>query len=179
MKYAFLALTAFFSFFLFGCINAPSSTCPPADSNCIYTQAVLQQDPYVCYNLPESQREVCFKAAANPLEKKKLQGRQAIAPFAQPQPTAQQAQAASPSLPENQTDMQKALANCPASSDSDSCFFSLAKENSAVLICDRVKSKQVRDTCISNVAISSKKPAECSLLATEDEKTLCLSFSSG
>jgi len=173
MRFTFLLLAAFFSLFLYGCINAPSSTCASNDSNCTYTQAVIQQDPYVCYNLPESQREICFKAATNPLEKKKLQNRQTAAPFA---PAKQTAPAVSQ---ENKTEIQAAFAQCDSSQDADSCFFSLAKENSAVLVCDKVKNKQVRDTCISNVAISSKKPAECSLLASEEEKTLCLAYSSG
>lgn len=178
MKHLLPALAAFSLLFLAGCINAPTSSCPPADSNCIYSQAVLQQDPYLCYNLPESQREACFKSATNPLEKNKLQNRQQITPLEKPQQGQQQTQPSSPA-PENKTGLELALTQCESSQDADNCFFSLAKSNSAVKICESVKSKQARNTCISNVALSTKKPAECSLLATDEEKTLCLAYSSG
>ena len=120
MKYAFPLLVAFFSLFLFGCINTPTSTCPPSDSNCIYSQAVLQQDPYLCYNLPEAQREICFKAATNPLEKKKLQNGQVAAPFGQAQPTKQQTLPAQPPAQETKTELQKEFEMCATSQDSDS-----------------------------------------------------------
>ncbi|MBS3069577.1 hypothetical protein J4441_04390 [Candidatus Micrarchaeota archaeon] len=170
-----LAVVAFVVFS--GCISSPaSSTCAASDTNCTYSQAVLQQDPYLCYNLPIELREECFKHSTDLLEKKNLQRLQAGFPSPLPaQPALQnQTQPQNPP-PQPQTTLQQ----CASAPDYDACVFAAAQNEISLSLCSQINQQQLRQQCISNVATKTKNPNECSIFTDESEKALCLSYSSG
>jgi hypothetical protein len=62
---------------LSGCASQPSScgAVPPAKlSECVYTDAVMHQDPFSCYSIPDlNQRAKCLKDASDPAARTQLQ----------------------------------------------------------------------------------------------------------
>lgn len=175
MRLLAFSLAALAFFFLFGCLNVQPPNCASSDYDCLYSQAVLRQDPYLCYSLPLAQRDTCFKSATDPLEKKQMQRQQAGLPSS-PTPL-QPAQNAAAPQPASQAQPQPT--NCADSSDLDACLLFEAKSSLSLPLCAQIKGESTRQQCISNVAAASKNPSGCSIFSNENEKAICLSFSSG
>ncbi len=188
MKFALLAFLAATVFLLSGCIQdqVPSACAKVAGAklaNCIYTNAVLDQNPYYCYSLSSTeQRQICMRDAANPAMKKKLQSalpsqRDAIfgdTPVAAkdelpPPPPAEEISAPSPG--------QECNAN--AGPEKDTCIKSEATSSKNIKLCESIAGMPVREACISEIAQKTKNVSSCSALTSQNDSNLCRTYSSG
>lgn len=77
MKKMFVLAGIIVAFFLFGCIEQPipeecaSITTLKERDECILRVAVLEQDPFLCYNIQDEEtKELCFSDATTPEKKK-------------------------------------------------------------------------------------------------------------
>ena len=106
---------------LSGCISQLSNcgSAPPAKlSECIYTDAVMNQDPFSCYSIPDfNQRAKCIKDASDPNVRTQIQHAlpgQAGPVFTEPPPSNASVPAQQAPSPANAT----ANSTMPSSTDS-------------------------------------------------------------
>lgn len=172
--------------FLSGCVQeSPPQSCASVPqekfANCVYTAAVLEQNPLYCYSLPDlEKRATCMKHATDPAMRKVLQKaepaeREAI--FAVP--AANETPAPAPQQP---ADNPAALARaCDSFSgqEKDTCLKSAAVDSLFITVCDYVADPSTKVSCIAEVARRTKDLDSCKTLAEEESRNLCRLYAMG
>jgi hypothetical protein len=184
-----LALAALSVVFLIsGCFQggapaACASAKQSAFANCVYINAVMEQNPFYCYSLPDKyQRSVCIQDASDPkvkaaLERADQETREAIFAEKQPQPP--------PSVPQENVSQPPQPAELPANGscgqlqgiERDDCYRMLAVEGSNISACEEVNASSLRESCIAQVAQMLKKPEICLQLSMQGSIDLCNFYS--
>jgi len=178
------AIIALASLLLFGCIgdsrpSACSNVAPSKLANCIYINAVSEQNPFYCYSISDSaQRATCLKDAADPSMKKALERslpeqRESI--FNEQQ-EPEEAPPAPPSKPPAKPSVPCDYANL---TQKDSCIKDMATNKSAISNCEQIQAQTIREHCISEIAQKTKSPSSCSALTVETNRNLCNLYSQG
>lgn len=183
---ALVAASVFLLVLLFGCIgDAKPSVCagvsPAKLPNCIYINAVSEQNPFYCYSIAnESQRETCLKDASNPAMKKALERslpsqRDSVFNDGQADddmPPPPPPQGGAPPAPSSQCDSANAT-------QKDICLREAAIGRLAVSECEQVSTSSIRAQCISTIAQRTKNLSACNLLANESSRALCNFYAQG
>ncbi|MEM2138046.1 MAG: hypothetical protein QW568_03075 [Candidatus Anstonellaceae archaeon] len=178
------AIIALASLLLFGCIgDSRPSACAgvPASklANCVYINAVSEQNPFYCYSIPDSaQRATCLKDAADPSMKKALERslpEQRNSIFGQPEAPEEQPPAP-PAKPPAKPSVPCDYANL---TQRDSCIKDMAANKSAISNCEQIQTQTIREHCISEIAQKTKNPSSCNALAVESNRNLCNLYSQG
>lgn len=192
MKQAIIALAAIFAVFLSGCAQSGSQVgcgqVPPAKlANCIYVQAVMAQDPFQCYSLPDkNQRAACIKDASDPLAKTALQRenpsqRDSIFMDNRTAPAKGNGTIAAPAAPPAPPARAPAgtLGQCNllSSPGKGNCLRALAVENRDIAICGGIGEETVRQNCIAQIAKMVKDPSICARLGRQSDLDLCNLYS--
>ena len=144
-------------------------------SNCIYIQAVSEQNPFYCYSISDtSQRATCMRHASDPAMKKTLQNSKASdvgGIFAkQEEPPAPPVE----TIPEPQV-------GCESKSgkQKDECFRTEATSKSDIHICEKVSDKAILEACISQIARKTKDLESCKALFAAANRDLCRLYAKG
>jgi len=179
-----VALALLASFFLFGCAQASfpevcRSVSASKMANCIYVNAVLEQNPFHCYSIEDlNQRGTCMKHATDPAMRKAVQNAQAQdldAIFAEPKAEPAQAPAASANITEP--------GNAPCTSMTglakDNCFKTEAINSKSIVSCEKVADGSLRSACIAEVAKKTKDIESCKTLTDEESRSLCRLYAKG
>jgi hypothetical protein len=193
MKKHALALLALSFAFLSGCSQTSfpqqcQNVAPSLLPNCVYVNAVMDQNPFYCYSLEDHyQRQTCLKDAADPAMRSALQRalpseRDSIFAPQQPEQPARAPQA----TPEQQHEVTPApsapspmdICNTLSGTDRDECLRSLALDSNNVTICGAVNASSVRENCIAQVARATKDPSACGSL-NQTNADLCNLYSKG
>jgi len=183
----FLALSVFL--LIFGCAQsslpqACSSVPTQKIPNCVYVAAVLEQNQFYCYSLPDAeQRATCIKDSSDPTMKSELErSSQAqrdtiFAPVEAPIPWA-----ITPPSAQNQTQPPAAdETTCMAKegAERDDCLAAYATGSKIIVHCAQIISQPLRESCITQVAKSTKDIAACETLLVQADFELCRSYSQG
>ena len=181
-KLAFIFAAAFSFALLLGCVqtSVPKSCAALASAdaaNCVYTQAVLEQNPFYCYSITDmALRSNCMRHATDPVEKKRLENSQrqgiaaqqppvAPAPAVEPPPSI-------PAGPAAQCDGQNGTSR-------DECFKADAISSSDLLACLKVESASLKQSCVSQVALSTKDVESCVNLGDKALRDVCRTYAKG
>lgn len=179
-----LALAAAFAFsltLLFGCVQTsiPKScvgVVPAQAAQCVYAQAVLEQNPFYCYTINDAAlRSDCMRHATDPVEKKRLENsqRQGITqpPAPVPAPVVEQPPPL-PAEPATPCDAQNGAKR-------DECFKNAAVWAGDLLACLKIESASMRRTCVSQVALMTKDVDSCVNLADKALRDVCRTYAKG
>lgn len=167
-----LILGAFLLFgflFLLGCAqNQVPSACAPltpgeAKDNCIYRESVISQEPFRCYNISdEAKRSACLGDSVS------AEAKQKIKKPPSPKPPATIVQNRTEQQPsENRTQVAQQYAECYATSLEevrDACLSGLALDRRDISICLLVSGEEFRGQCVVNVAQLIRNPSICQVL---------------
>ena len=183
---ALVALALFF-----GCTQSaiPSSCAGVSESrlaNCIYTSAVLEQNPYSCYSIPALlQREQCLKDSTDSAAKSRFEALSTeerarvfatgddliVAPPLPPQSIVPIAPLPN-NTPENQSNLQGI--NPPLGvSEADAQSYVRAVNNNDLAPCVSIVDASTRASCITQVAQKVKKPEICAMFSIKADRDLC------
>jgi len=182
MRVVYTILLAFSLALLAGCTQAQlPQSCAGLSSEglaaCIYESAVLEQNPFSCYSLPEgSLRSACLADASDSSMKKLLER-------LTPQERAQllglaAASAEAPgtgALPyaPAETGQGAPEAEQPGAAGADSQYYGQAVESSDMAACTSISDPSMRASCITQVALQVKKPEVCNALALKADIDIC------
>ena len=180
----FLAMPLFFLAAFFGCAQGGPAECgsaPPEKlANCIYVKAVMDQNPFSCYSLEDTnQRARCIKDASDPAVRTSLQSalpEQRDSIFAEPVPSPSKANATIAPEPEPpKTAPASPLEQCNSFQppDADQCMRAIAIESKDIAACNGVRDRTTKQNCITQVAKMVKSPAICGSLSSQDDINLC------
>lgn len=176
---------------VFGCTQAIApAACANASSdklaNCIYVNAVLEQNPYNCYPLSNlTQREKCLRDssdsnAQNIVENMNSRERDSI--FAVAEPGAPQLPPVLPELPSPplgnvslpiQPPANTSINLPPGISGQDAQSFTQAVQTNDMTPCVSITDPSTRASCITQVALRVKKPSICDVLTEQDDIDIC------
>jgi len=182
----FLAVALMFLtyFFLFGCAQVSfPEVCRAVSAskmaNCIYVNAVLEQNPFYCYSIEDlNQRGICMKHATDPAMRKAVQNAQAQdldAVFAEPKGELPPA----PPAPANLTEPGNASCNSMIGVAKDNCFKTEAINSKSIVSCEKVADGSLRSACIAEVAKKTKDIESCKTLTDEESRSLCRLYAKG
>jgi len=166
--------------------NACQSTPQEKLANCVYVNAVLEQNPYYCYSLTNmEQRRTCLHDAAEPAMKTALERasppeRETIfyAPPSDEQPYYVAPVSQSPQQPEK-TAVVPAQCDSYSGTAKDDCLFAAAIAQLDMPACSAISDSALRKSCISDVARKTKDIASCDTLASPDDANLCKLYARG
>ncbi len=189
----FIALFVGSILLLAGCIQpAQADRCKsfasPAEHNsCLRYFAVWDQEPYLCYSIPDTAlRASCLEDSTNPIESQKLKDAQTngltpTAPGSAPAPPSAPAPGANGSAPSANSSAEARIAQCMAATagSSDACTRQVGIDTLNMTLCGTISAGDFRASCISNVALTAKKPALCNQLIRTADKQICTYYSSG
>lgn len=188
MKKAIAALAALFLVFLSGCAQTGAQDCsgvqPAKFANCIYVKAVMAQDPFGCYSLPDlNQRAQCIKDATNPEARSSLaralpEQRDSIFAVNAAAPAKENKTEPLPAAPPASPTLTP-LEECNSlpSPDKDNCLRALAVGNKDIATCAGIGDETVRQNCITQIAKMVKDPAVCAPLEKQADIDLCNLYS--
>jgi hypothetical protein len=173
---------------LSGCTQGGSpSVCssgkPAMFANCVYINAVMEQNPFYCYSLEDKyQRGVCIQDASDAAKKTLLERadpatRDAI--FAEKSATQPAPPMQENATPTEQPPVVVPQEGCGSLQDAakDNCYRALAVEKSNISTCEQVLSPVVRENCIAQEAQAVKKPEICPSLTNQSSIDLCNFYS--
>ncbi|MCX8194582.1 MAG: hypothetical protein N3G22_00525 [Candidatus Micrarchaeota archaeon] len=192
MKNRLILLFVGLGIFLSGCIQGekpPQCASVPKEkfANCIYINAVMEQNPFYCYSLEDKeQKRVCIQDASDAskkaaLERADQETRDSIFAPKKPQIIPVQNQTKNnttdeipqlPPLPQDPCEM------APASKK-DECYWQVAMEDLNMPLCEKIKTGSFRENCIAYIALTTKNSALCQQLTNRSNIDLCRFFSSG
>ncbi|MFA6328320.1 MAG: hypothetical protein WCY41_02660 [Candidatus Micrarchaeia archaeon] len=163
------------------CANSTMSTI----ANCVYTNAVLEQNPYDCYSLNNSvQKEKCLRDSSDSSAKKLLEQMT-------PEERAKVFAAISGAIdaygingtnaisivggqPDSGTEPEAATVNPPAGvSEADSQAYTQAVAANNMAQCTTIGDTSTRSSCIVQVAQQVKAPDVCAPLSGSADFDLC------
>jgi len=150
-------------------------------ANCIYINAVLEQNPFHCYSIEDlNQRGICMKHAADPAMRKAVQNARAqdlYLIFAQPSPEPH-TPPSPPQPPANKTEPEEGCLS-KIGNEKDSCFKAEAVASKSIISCEKIADASLRSACIAEVAKSTKDLESCKTLAEEENRNLCRLYAKG
>ncbi|MFA4983030.1 MAG: hypothetical protein WC588_02315 [Candidatus Micrarchaeia archaeon] len=176
--------------FAFGCAQSSlpqACSALPAEKmpNCAYVSAVLEQNPFYCYSLPDpEQRATCIRDSSGPVMKSELERSsqsqrdsifapsEAQVPPAATQPPATQDQTQPPAADETVC-MEK------QGGERDSCLSAYAIGSKAISHCAQIVSQPLRESCITQIAKSTRDMESCEQLEVQADYEICRSYSQG
>ena len=182
---ALVALALFF-----GCTQsaAPSSCAGVADArlaNCIYTSAVLEQNPYPCYSLASlSQRDRCLKDSTDSAAKIRFES---LSPEERARVFATGGLVVAPTPPRQSIEPAARLPNGapsaqpnpqgvnppPGVSEADAQSYIQALNSNDLAPCASIVDASARASCITQVAQKVKRPEICPVFAMKEDRDLC------
>ena len=191
-SFAPIALIMSLAMLLTGCVQGglPSTCSNVAEdrlANCVYLQAVSDQNPFDCYSMGNiAQRKMCISDASNQEMKKKVDGmgqaeRDLIFVTAPAPAPAVPVGQPFPSNATNGTDgngVGNGTVDGNATS-TDQVVFEQAVQANDVQLCERIADYSVMRSCISQIARQKKIPAICDTLSNQDNIELCRMYSQG
>ncbi|MEM4348574.1 MAG: hypothetical protein QXN37_03325 [Candidatus Anstonellaceae archaeon] len=160
---------------LYGCITSPvPNNCQglPQEkfANCIYIEAVSDQNPNLCYHIADlGQRKICLQDAIEPSAKAALSKALPSEKEAIFVPQAKDQTQQSGSLREEQPQLSKQPCEDKVGIQKDECINELAIAQSNMKKCKEIEEWSIRQICISNIA---KKTRNLSLCNEFDPNTL-------
>jgi hypothetical protein len=181
-----------FILLLAGCIQpaqadrCKSFTNSPDHDGCLRYFAVWDQEPYLCYSIPNATlRESCLEAATDPIESQKLKDAQAngvtpsqpvVVPGGNTSANDSDSPAPTPTGP-----VSARMAQCLATptGTTDSCARQVAIDTLNMTLCGTINAGDFRASCISNVALTVKNPTICVTLNRTADQQICTYYSSG
>ncbi len=180
MKYLIAAFAILLLVFSYGCTQGSvPSHCKslPEDrlANCIYNQAVMDQNPFYCYSIANiEQRSICIGDASSPTAKATLEkaaSKQRNAIFME----EEEPQALPTPAPSTSPEPEPQQGSCAAKSgeEKDRCFKSQAVQESDLKVCEQITDSTTRESCISEIAIKTKDLDSCKELSDGDDQNLC------
>jgi hypothetical protein len=186
VKFPVFAACAFALLLIFGCIgdSTPASCAGVSPSklpNCIYTNAISDQNPFYCYSLKNAtQREICLRDASDPAMKKAYDRslpseRDSV--FGEPAPS--QEPSPPPPPPNNIVPAPAVPCDYPNLTAKDSCLKDMASNQSSFATCERIATQSIREHCISEIAQKTKNITACNDLIVEANRNLCNAYSHG
>jgi hypothetical protein len=177
--------------FFFGCTQSTlPSSCTGVNedrlANCIYTSAVLDQNPYACYSLSSlSQRETCLRDSTDSAAKSRfeyLSPEERARMFA----TGEDLIVAAPLPLQNTEPIVPISNNTPSApplqqggalpsgiSEADAQSYMQAVNNNDLAPCVSIVDASTRTSCISEVAQKIKNPAVCPMFTLKEDFDLC------
>ncbi|MCX8174695.1 MAG: hypothetical protein N3E51_00615 [Candidatus Micrarchaeota archaeon] len=173
-------------FFISGCAqrtipSACASSEPSRLANCIYNNAVTEQNPYYCYSLEDKrQREICMRDAADPNARKALLNslaseREAIFVAQEGQAHSKQGgnfESPEEAAPQAQAAEQSSCAGLIGTAR-DNCFKTVALESQQIAYCESISDATIRKSCISEIARKTKDIQSCKTLSQKENINLC------
>jgi len=192
MKNSLLVLAAFSLLaLLLGCAQGSlPSQCtgvsPEMRSNCIYVNAVLEQNPYFCYSISEAEaRADCITSASDP-SMKTIVGRMLPSErdrilSTQPAQNGNGAGTQATGGQGQQTGQATDGTGVPFTGESisDRDMRAYAIENGDISACEQIAGSTLRKSCLSQIATMKKQPAICEQLISEENRQLCNMYSQG
>ena len=191
MKYPFIALALCLALLsIFGCVqqSITSTKCAgvPQDrlANCIYTNAVDEQNPYYCYEMPKEKAEAlktCLSDASD-YAKKKLLDRMVPSErdqlFVETANQTEPGQAQQPSEGANETAPETGpIVISPNMTDNET--FSAAVQSKQITLCESIVDASMHNSCISQVAQKTKNIPSCQTLVRVADQDLCNAYAQG
>ncbi len=187
---SFLALS-----FLYGCIQpSQAQRCAPFSGaekdKCLNETAIWYQEPYICYSIEDTTfRRSCLEKSVDPQEAQKMQAAVLYGQNSANEP-ARILPALTPSKPPqaaNGTGAPQAgnidaqISDCQKTQNlsMQACVRVVAIANSNMGLCANITDDDYRSSCISNIALSSKDPAQCGLLTRSGDANICKYYTSG
>ncbi|MEM4554274.1 MAG: hypothetical protein QXT25_00285 [Candidatus Anstonellaceae archaeon] len=158
-------LPALLLILLYGCIASPiPSNCQNLSkdkfSNCIYIEAVSEQNPNLCYHISDlEQRKVCLKDAIEPSAKAALS--KALPSEKETIFVSQESKPAEPEVRVEERPAAKKPCEGLIGVQKDNCISELAITQSDMKKCKEVEEWSVRQICISNIAKKTRNLSLC------------------
>lgn len=182
MKRLQLSLLLAAAIFLSGCLqtSVPSqcTTLSPSKlANCIYINAVVDQNPFYCYSLEDvSKRATCLQDASEPSMRKVVQR---SLPSEKDRVFSDEPAVAPPTGPAQPEPEQ--TEGCPsvAGDERDRCLLETAIGGSDVESCEDIASPAVVESCIAQIGSSTKNIALCEKLSEKRNQDLCKLYARG
>ena len=190
MKYFFIALAICLPIlFLSGCVqqSITSTKCAGVPQamlvNCIYINAVEDQNPYYCYEIPIEKalaRSTCLADASDYAKKKVLDRtvpseRDLI--FVDTNITQPEQAPSQPSAGANTTEPTTPIVITSNMTDNET--YNAAIGNNQITLCENIANSSVHNSCISQVAQQTKNVTSCSDLASQADQDLCHAYAQG
>lgn len=165
-------------------LSACSGAAPGHLVNCIYVNAVYEQNPYYCYDIPADKAEArlaCLTDASDyamkrilermlPAERDALFVDAAVA--GQPVPTQ-------PSAALNGTAAGGIPVETPAQNLSENETYTGAIAGLDILRCEGIDDSSLRNSCISQIATKTKNMSVCASLSEAADQDLCYAYAQG
>ena len=168
--------------FVSGCAqNTSPSACSGVQqekfANCIYVNAVNDQNPFYCYSLANRDwRATCMRDAAEPASRaamQRLSPAQRDALFGAPD-AANPEEKTPPPAPKPE-EKPPAPTGCDAMTGTarDYCLRSSAFNNNTIGTCEAISDSAVRENCIALIAKKTRNITSCHTLADKKNFDLC------
>ncbi|VVC01178.1 Uncharacterised protein [uncultured archaeon] len=192
MKRSFIILASFLALLLaFGCAQQPvsSTACSGVVQdrlvNCIYVNAVSEQNPYYCYEISSAMadaRKTCLADASDYAKKKALERMtpaerdMLLVPNAtSPAPSA--AVQAPTETPAAAVEEQPGAAITANMTDNET--YTAAVAGLSIKSCEPITDTTLHNSCISQIAQKTKNIASCATLALVADQDLCNAYAQG
>lgn len=197
MKYYFIALLACLALvFIFGCIQQSILTTACAGvsqdrlANCIYVNAVEDQNPYYCYEMPANRpdvRKACITDASDDSMKTALDNMvqsqrdqlfmENTSANANPAMPSMPPEATNSTAPENISNTTVALNITANMTDNET--YAAAVASLQITACQNIADPSLHNSCISEVAQKTKNISACAALTLPADQDLCNAYSRG
>jgi hypothetical protein len=159
-------------------------------ANCVYVNAVMEQNPFYCYSLSVmGQRVECLTDATDPAMKKRLENlkqdeRDAIfMPESEVQPASFPGQL--PTIKPKPGQIPSGEGGYAATGGTadqpspDEALYNAAVEGNDLQLCLQISSSEAVKSCISQIARQTKRPELCKTLKDKNLSELCNLYSLG
>jgi hypothetical protein len=178
---------------LSGCIQPPQAqrcaSAPAAEMDtCMWETAILYQEPYLCYSVKNAKtREACLDGSNNPAEAERLRNERLAGakPALEPAQTPPADQAMKEEVARVQAEVQlpepqRSIVACNKTGMSEEeCMRKVATDTKNLSLCAAILEKNMRVSCISRIAATTKDMGKCNELSALEDKNVCKYYAGG